>query len=557
MQTKSKTITRNGIKYFPRQDITVVMILGIDWEGKVEPREMNYGGAVDMVSLMIFDKKTQDCTLLNLNRDMMVHMPALNEHGKAEGFYYGQLAYSHTYGTGMEDSCENTRTTISNLLYGLHIDYYFAMHMDAISILNDAVGGVTVNITDDFSAVAPTLTVGSHTLKGKEAVAFVQSRTGVGDELNLSRMDVILMYFGTGAVKGFAVSLAIGIAASLFTALFMSRVLFDWLLVIKPDVKLSMLRFFSKPSIPFLKQSRIAVPVSLVLIVLSLVMFGVKNKNMLSVDFTGGTLLSYAYSEQVPVADLEKSLQRLQLPGKVTYKSSASQSDNRKIEILLRDGYEKKFSTGSMGIAQEIQQSLNQSYPQLNLRDGSSTIIGALVGMEMTRNAVISLVLAFLGMIVYVSLRYEFNYAIAGILALVHDVILSLGVFILSGREMSLAVVAGLLTIIGYSINDTIVIFDRIREERKLYPEKPFEAVVDDSLNRTLSRTVLTSLTTFLVVAVMLILGGIAISDFMLVIALGIIIGSYSSLYVASPIIVFYHQLRKKHGHFVAEHAVE
>ena len=189
MQTKSKTITRNGIKYFPRQDITVVMILGIDWEGKVEPREMNYGGAVDMVSLMIFDKKTQDCTLLNLNRDMMVHMPALNEHGKAEGFYYGQLAYSHTYGTGMEDSCENTRTTISNLLYGLHIDYYFAMHMDAISILNDAVGGVTVNITDDFSAVAPTLTVGSHTLKGKEAVAFVQSRTGVGDELNLSRME--------------------------------------------------------------------------------------------------------------------------------------------------------------------------------------------------------------------------------------------------------------------------------------------------------------------------------------------------------------------------------
>jgi len=111
---------------------------------------------------------------------------------------------------------------------------------------------------------------------------------------------------------------------------------------------------------------------------------------------------------------------------------------------------------------------------------------------------------------------------------------------------MSLPVVAGLLTIIGYSINDTIVIFDRIREERKLHPELPFEAIVDDSLNRTLSRTVLTSLTTFIVVMVMLVAGGIAISDFMMVIALGIIIGSYSSLYIASPVIVFYNRMKKK-----------
>ena len=164
----------------------------------------------------------------------------------------------------------------------------------------------------------------------------------------------------------------------------------------------------------------------------------------------------------------------------------------------------------------------------------------------MTRNAVISLLLAFWGMIVYVSLRYEFNYAIAGILALVHDVIIALGVYVLLGREMSLPVVAGLLTIIGYSINDTIVIFDRIREERKLHPEKNFEVIVDESLNCTLSRTVLTSVTTFLVVAVMLVCGGIAINDFMLIMALGIIIGSYSSLYLASPVIVFYHRFGKK-----------
>ena len=378
---------------------------------------------------------------------------------------------------------------------------------------------------------------------------FKQAYSAVLDG-NLTTLVValILIYFGTGAVKGFAVSLAIGIIASLFTALFMSRVMFDWLLVIKPDVRLSMLKFFSKPAIPFLRQSKVAVWVSLALIIASFVLFAVKGRNMLSVDFTGGTLLSYSFKERVAVADLEKTLADNALPAKVTYKSSASQSDNRKVEILLREGFEKKFSAGSSSIGEHIQQILNQKYPQLQLKGGSSTIIGALVGSEMTRNAVISLLLAFLGMIVYVSLRYEFNYACAGILALVHDVIISLGVFILSGREMSLPVVAGLLTIIGYSINDTIVIFDRIREERKLHPDKSFEVIVDDSLNRTLSRTILTSLTTFIVVAVMLVAGGIAISDFMLVIALGIIIGSYSSLYIASPVIVFYNRLRKKSG---------
>ena len=382
---------------------------------------------------------------------------------------------------------------------------------------------------------------------------FKQAYSAVLDG-NLTTLVValILIYFGTGAVKGFAVSLAIGIVASLFTALFMSRVLFDWLLHFKPDVKLSMLRFFSNPSIPFLRQSRIAVFVSLALIAGSLILFAAKGRNMLSVDFTGGTLLSYNYTDRVAVADMEKTLSDNAFPAKVTYKSSASQNDNRKVEILLREGFEKKFSAGSSGISEHIQNLLNQKYPELQLKDGSSTIIGALVGMEMTRNAVISLVLAFLGMIVYVSLRYEFNYACAGILALVHDVIISLGVFVLSGREMSLPVVAGLLTIIGYSINDTIVIFDRIREERKLNPGKSFESIVDESLNRTLSRTVLTSLTTFLVVAVMLAAGGIAISDFMLVIALGIIIGSYSSLYIAAPVIVFYRKLRKKKGQMSA-----
>ena len=186
----SKTITRDGVSYYPRQDITVVMVLGIDQNGPVKASEgyINPGSA-DMAALLIFDDKDESCTILQLNRDTMLEMPVLGVGGKSAGTYYGQLALSHTYGSGMEDSCENTRKTVSNFLYGIHIDYYLAMNMDAIAILNDAVGGVTVNVTDDFSHVDPTITMGQTTLWGEQAIRFVRTRRDVGDQLNISRID--------------------------------------------------------------------------------------------------------------------------------------------------------------------------------------------------------------------------------------------------------------------------------------------------------------------------------------------------------------------------------
>ncbi|MBQ8611095.1 MAG: LCP family protein [Oscillospiraceae bacterium] len=189
IQTTSKTIVRDGVKYYPRQDITTVLMMGINQRGKVVPTEYNVGGAADMVTLFVFDEKTEECVILSINRDLMVQMPALNEYGKEVGTYYGQLAFSHTYGDGMEDSCKNVRAAVSNLLYGTQIDYYFSMNMDAIALLNDAVGGVTVTIRDDFSQVDPELSKGSVTLFGEHAVNFVQARWDVGDELNLSRME--------------------------------------------------------------------------------------------------------------------------------------------------------------------------------------------------------------------------------------------------------------------------------------------------------------------------------------------------------------------------------
>lgn len=185
-----KTVTHGGVDYFPRQDVTTVLVLGIDQFGPVsDSGTYNNHGAADMNLLLIFDEASETCHILHFNRDTMVEMPVLGLGGRQAGTLYGQLALAHTYGTGLTDSCENSRETISNLLHGIKIDYYVAMHMDAIAILNDAVGGVRVNVRDDFSKVDETIPMGSVLLSGDQALTFVRTRANVGDQLNVSRIE--------------------------------------------------------------------------------------------------------------------------------------------------------------------------------------------------------------------------------------------------------------------------------------------------------------------------------------------------------------------------------
>lgn len=192
-----KTVTRDGVEYFPRQDITTILVMGIEQTGPVvRSEEPNDGRPADMVAVVVIDEKAETCRILNINRDTMVEMPMLDDNGREAGTFFGQLTLSHVYGRGLEDSCENTRKTVSNFLYGIRLDYYIAMNMDAVAILNDAVGGVTVEVWDDFSQVDDTIPMGTTTLKGKQALSFVQSRGGVGDQLNSSRMERQKAYMG-------------------------------------------------------------------------------------------------------------------------------------------------------------------------------------------------------------------------------------------------------------------------------------------------------------------------------------------------------------------------
>ncbi len=188
--TSKKTITVDGVDYFPRQDITVLMLMGIDERGPVVKSESYLNtGENDMVALAVFDEVDKTYSVLVLNRDTMMDIHVLGIGGQDAGTVFGQLALAHTYGSGMEDSCENAVRTVSDFLSGLTVDYYLSMNMDAIAILNDAVGGVTVNVVDDFSSVDSSIPQGEVTLNGEQALAYVQTRKDVSDQMNISRMD--------------------------------------------------------------------------------------------------------------------------------------------------------------------------------------------------------------------------------------------------------------------------------------------------------------------------------------------------------------------------------
>lgn len=367
---------------------------------------------------------------------------------------------------------------------------------------------------------------------------------------------LILMKVGTGPVKGFAVTLSIGIFTSVFTALFLTRLIFDYFERFFKFKTMAMCAWLKDPKFDFLGNRKIAFVISGVLIVFSIVFCLGKGWDMLGIDFTGGTQITFNYKERVPIQEIRDVLKDNGYNAKVTYKTNlGAKADNKNLEVLIRKNIVIEGSEGKVSSPKEkIRALLIAKFPKAEFTGGQETSLGGLVGWEFSKSAILAIVLAFLGIILYISIRFEFAYAVASIIALLHDVIIATGIFVFCGNEVSLPVVAALLTIIGYSLNDTIVVFDRIREGLTLNPDMRYKEVINMSINNTLSRTILTSLTTLMVLVILFFFGGIAINDFVLVMLLGVIIGTYSSIFVASPIVAYWHKkigIKAKDGEIV------
>ena len=355
---------------------------------------------------------------------------------------------------------------------------------------------------------------------------------------------VILMSVGTGAVKGFAVTLSIGILTSLFTALFMSRLIFDYLFRFTKFDRMSMLSFMRGSKFDFVGARKISFVIAAVFIMFTAVLIMVRGTNILGVDFTGGTVVSFNYAEKVPQEAIQKVLKAAGYDEPtVTYKANiASANGEEKVEILIRGDLTKKGADKSP--KDELASILNKNFPNAKFEGGLESSVGGLIGWEFTKAAIMAISLAFVGIGVYIMLRYEYTYAMTGVLALMNDVFVVLGIYLLMGRTISLTVVAALLTVIGYSINDKVVIFDRIRENVALKVADNYIDTVNISVNQTISRTMLTSITTFIVVFILYLGGGVAINDFVLIMMLGVIVGTASSMFIAAPAVAVWQTRR-------------
>ncbi len=346
----------------------------------------------------------------------------------------------------------------------------------------------------------------------------------------------ILFWLGSGPVKGFAITLTIGIIASMFSALLVTRNVFSWALKLGWLKRISMLHLIKSKSFDFLGKWRTALIVSLIFLAASVGAFGFRGNKMFNIDFTGGDFLLVKSATELPEADIRASLGKIGLGSAVIQQEASEQQKQVSHFISVRSPF---------GTSDKIVHQLEQTFPQANLTVERSEGVGPIMGTQLATTSLFALGIAILGILLYVTIRFEFSFAIGTIVAMLHDLVITLGIFVMTGREFSLVMVGAILTVAGYSINDKIVVFDRIREGLRSGRKGSIQHLMNASINETLSRTILTSGVTLLCMLSLLFFGGPVLADFAFTNVVGVIVGTYSSIFIAAPIVLWWSNLRK------------
>ena len=375
---------------------------------------------------------------------------------------------------------------------------------------------------------------------------------------------VVLMQFGTGPIEGFAVTLSIGVCASVFAALVVSRALLDFLVSSHTVSKLTMLSIVKPDTkVPFMRARMVTAVISVVVILIGLGMFTVRGKDNFGVDFTEGTniQLSLPSDTPVPVADVRAALMDAGFTSPIV-QESADESLTSSNEFMIRVGdinapaVDTDGTPGEASMMTSVAERMQQACAPFTTSGAAADVqivdeqtVGPAVGAQLRKDAVLAMLWSLIFIVVYLTIRFELKFACGAVVALIHDVLITVGVFALLRRQITMPVIAALLTIIGYSLNDTIVVFDRIREDMGVYRGRGYKFldILNIAINSTLSRTLLTSLTTLFVVVVLFIFGGSAINDFALALILGVLVGTYSSIFIASPVVYLWQVVQGKH----------
>ena len=341
----------------------------------------------------------------------------------------------------------------------------------------------------------------------------------------------ILFWKASGPVKGFAISLTLGILASLFTALIVGRNCLGWFVDTGRLKRISMLHLISAQNINFLGKGFLACMCSLALLLAGALAFYTRGDRNFGVDFRGGDLITLSAPGKIDIGQVRDALK----PIGFADASIQESTQGGKSYITVRT---------PLNTSDKVEKQIMQTIPGTGFKVEGSERVGALVGGELAKSSLIALGLGILGILIFVTFRFELSFAVGAIVALLHDVLMTVGMFSLLGRELTLTMVGAVLTIAGYSINDTIVVYDRIREGLASGRRGTIEEIMNSSINQTLSRTILTSTVTLIPILCLFFFGGAVLSDFSLAIIVGVVVGTYSSIFIASPIVLWWTRAR-------------
>lgn len=353
----------------------------------------------------------------------------------------------------------------------------------------------------------------------------------------------ILIWLGTGPVKGFGITLAIGICASIFCALVVTRFLIDFSVHRIGVSNILGLNFFPDKKLDFFQYRKPAFLISWLIVLVGIVSVVIHHDKILGKDFIGGDEITINYSERIDRSKIIQTVDELELED-ITVLYHRLIGENREV-LKIQTPFDQ---------ARYTLQALIKAFPDAGFEEAGIDQIGASVSRDIQWNALLSIFCALGGILLYVALRFEVGYGVGAVVATIHDALMTIGIFVICGQfgifvsgQFTAPMLASILMIVGYSINDTIVVFDRIREELDLNPGSNLRSIINLAISRVFSRSILTSFTTLLVAVCLYVFGAGVINDFAFVFIIGILVGTFSSVFIASPVFYWWHNGDRRH----------
>lgn len=346
----------------------------------------------------------------------------------------------------------------------------------------------------------------------------------------------VMIGLGSGPIKGFGVTLAIGVFSTMFSVLITGHFITDWLVEKEIVKKIKMMSFIKAPQIDFLKFARPAFIISWLIVLLGVGTVFIKGDKIYGIDFAGGDSITLDFKQRIEASEIRTVAENNNL-GEVN-STYVNELGTGRETLRIETAYDKSAATLA---------ALQAAHPEAGLDKIGETRIGPAIGEEIQWNALLALSCSMVIVLIYIAIRFEFGFGVGAVVASVHDILMTIGWFVLVGHQFSAPMVAAILCIAGYSINDTIVVFDRIREELKINPNTRLRDVVNLAIHRVFARSLMTSITTLLAAASLYIFGTGVLEDLSFTFMVGIVTGTFSSIFIASPVFFWWHKGDRKH----------